>query len=126
MSYEMLIRTLPEVQKVCWDLVVCVEAHRVKNSMIKTSSSLGQLACRRKLLLTGTPVQNDLGEYFSLVDVACPGLLGTRAKFKAVETMVELGRHPEASQEQQEEGGLAIERLGESTRQIIIRRTSDR
>ena len=52
MSYEMLIRTLPEVQKICWDLVVCDEAHRMKNSMIKTSSSLGQLACRRKLLLT--------------------------------------------------------------------------
>ena len=126
MSCEMLVRTLPEVQKICWDLVVCDEAHKMKNSMIKTSSSLGQQACRRKLLLTGTPVQNDLGEYFSLVDVSCPGLLGTRAKFKEVETMVELGRHPEASQEQQEEGGLAIERLGESTRQIIIRRTSDR
>ena len=56
----------------------------MKNSMIKTSSSLGKLACRRKLLLTGTPVQNDLGEYFSLVDIACPGLLGTRLKFKEV------------------------------------------
>jgi DNA repair and recombination protein RAD54B len=62
MSYEMLVRTLPEVQTICWDLVVCDEAHRMKNSMIKTSSSLGKLACRRKLLLTGTPVQNDLGE----------------------------------------------------------------
>jgi SNF2 family DNA or RNA helicase len=58
MFYEMLVRTLPEVQTICWDLVVCDEAHR----MIKTSSSLGKLACRRKLLLTGTPVQNDLGE----------------------------------------------------------------
>merc|ERR1719318_1078622 len=67
----------------------------MKNSMIKTSSSLGQLACRRKLLLTGTPVQNDLG------------------------------RQPEASQEQQEDGRFAMERLGESTRQIILRRTSD-
>ena len=57
MFYEMLVRTLPEVQTICWDLVVCDEAHR----MIKTSSSLGKLACRRKLLLTGTPVQNDLG-----------------------------------------------------------------
>eukprot|EP00092_Neocalanus_flemingeri_P023094 GFUD01025040.1.p1 GENE.GFUD01025040.1~~GFUD01025040.1.p1 ORF type:complete len:925 (+),score=337.10 GFUD01025040.1:29-2803(+) len=125
MSYEMLVRTLAEVQKISWDLVVCDEAHRMKNSMIKTSCSLGQLSCKRKLLLTGTPVQNDLGEYFSLVDAACPGLLGTRAKFRLVEAMVELGRQPEASQEQQEEGRLAMEQLGESTRQIILRRTSD-
>merc|ERR1719318_2509488 len=39
--------------------------------------------------------------------------------------MVELGRQPEASQEQQEDGRFAMERLGESTRQIILRRTSD-
>jgi len=125
MSYEMLVRTLPEVQKISWDLVVCDEAHRMKNSTIKTSHSLGQIACRRKLLLTGTPVQNDLGEYFNLVDAACPGLLGTRAKFKEVESMVELGRQPEASNEQQEEGRIAMERLGASTKQIILRRTSD-
>ena len=73
MSYEMLVRTLAEVQKICWALVVCDEAHRMKTSMIKTSSKLGQMACRRKLLLTGTHVQNDLWEYFGLVDVACPG-----------------------------------------------------
>ena len=37
MFYEMLVRTLPEVQTICWDLVVCDEAHRMKNSMIKTT-----------------------------------------------------------------------------------------
>jgi SNF2 family DNA or RNA helicase len=57
------------------------------------------------------------------VDVSCPGLFGT--KFKEAETMVELGRQPEASQEQQEDKRFAMERLGESTRQIILRRTSD-
>ena len=42
MSHEMLIRTLPEVQKICWDLVVCDENHRMKNIMIKTEWDDGQ------------------------------------------------------------------------------------
>jgi len=125
LSYEMLVRTLPEVKKISWGLVVCDEAHRMKNSEIKTSSSLAQLPCKKKLLLTGTPVQNDLGEYYSLVDAACPGVLGTRAKFRELEAKVERGRQPDASQEEQEEGISAMESLGEATKQIILRRTSD-
>jgi len=125
LSYDMLVRTLSEIEKINWDLVVCDEAHRMKNSTIKTSSSLNQLTCRRKLLLTGTPVQNDLGEYYSLVDAACPGVLGTRANFREVETKVDQGRQPGASVEEQEMGRLAMESLGDSTKQIILRRTSD-
>ena len=60
-----------------------------------------------------------------MVDVACPGLLGTTTKFKDVKTMMELGRQPEASQVQRKDRRFAMERLGESTRQIIIWRTSD-
>jgi len=125
LSYEMLVRTLSEVKKISWGLVVCDEAHRMKNSEIKTSSSLAQLTCKKKLLLTGTPVQNDLGEYYSLVDAACPGVLGTRAKFREVEAKVERGRQPDASQEEQDQGRFAMESLGEATKQIILRRTSD-
>ena len=54
MSYEMLVRAEEEVKGVRWDLIVCDEAHRLKNSEIKTSSSLARLSCTRKLLLTGT------------------------------------------------------------------------
>ena len=59
----------------------------------EVDTMVGQLACRRKLQLTGTPVQNDLGDYFNLV--------------KEVEIIVE--------------GKLAMQRLVESTRQIILR-----
>jgi len=73
LSYEMLVRAEAEVKRIGWDFIVCDEAHRMKNAAIKTSSALAGLACKRKLLLTGTPIQNDLGEFYNLLELACPG-----------------------------------------------------
>ena len=126
LSYEMLVRTASELAQVSWDLVVCDEAHRMKNATIKTSSCLAQIQCPRKLLLTGTPVQNDLGEFYNLVDLACPGALGSRAKFsREIESRVDASRQPEASLEDIEDGEVAIEKLKNLTNFVILRRTSD-
>ena len=126
LSYEMLVRTVSSLTQLHWDLVVCDEAHRLKNSSIKTATSLTQLQCGRKLLLTGTPVQNDLGEFFNLVNLACPGTLGSKAMFsKQIESKIEASRQPDASIEQLEEGEEALEKLHNITNLIILRRTSE-
>ena len=126
LSYEMLVRTAAELLAVSWDLVVCDEAHRMKNNTIKTSSCLAQIPCARKLLLTGTPVQNDLGEFYNLVELACPGILGTRAQFsKNIESRVEASRQPDATVEELEEGEMAMEEMNKITNYVILRRTSD-
>lgn len=44
------------------DLLICDEAHRLKNDATLTSRALGGLACRRRVLLSGTPMQNHLDE----------------------------------------------------------------
>ena len=126
LSYELLVRTLPELLTISWDLVVCDEAHRMKNSAIKTSSSLAKLPCERRLLLTGTPVQNDLGEFYSLVDLACPGILGSRAAFgREIEAVVERSRQPDASEEELEDGKEAMATLNKVTKCVLLRRTGD-
>ena len=126
LSYEMLVRTISELLTISWDLVVCDEAHRMKNSAIKTSSCLAKVPCERKLLLTGTPVQNDLGEFYSLVDLACPGILGSRAAFsREIETVVERSRQPDASEEEQEDGQTAMATLNKVTKSVLLRRTGD-
>ena len=125
-SYEMMVRTLEDLKKVTWDLVVCDEAHRLKNNDTKASGSLAKLPCRRRVLLTGTPIQNDLGEFYSLVEAVCPGLLGSRQSFhKSVEIPVEAGRQPSASKEEKKKGRDVMEALELATKQIVLRRTQE-
>lgn len=58
------------------DLLICDEAHRLKNDKTLTTQALAGLACRRRVLLSGTPMQNDLDEFWSMVDFTNPGALG--------------------------------------------------
>ncbi|KAH8061094.1 hypothetical protein JL722_4390 [Aureococcus anophagefferens] len=58
------------------DLIICDEAHRLKNQDAQTSQALASLACRRRVLLSGTPMQNDLVEFFSMANFTNPGIFG--------------------------------------------------
>eukprot|EP00927_Polykrikos_kofoidii_P002535 TRINITY_DN11011_c0_g1_i3.p1 TRINITY_DN11011_c0_g1~~TRINITY_DN11011_c0_g1_i3.p1 ORF type:complete len:1682 (+),score=369.33 TRINITY_DN11011_c0_g1_i3:164-5047(+) len=64
-----------------WDIVVCDEAHRMKNISTLLGKSLRRLRANCRILLTGTPVQNALQDLWSLMDFAQPGLLGNHATF---------------------------------------------
>ncbi|CAE7227557.1 ercc6l [Symbiodinium sp. CCMP2592] len=64
-----------------WDLVVCDEAHRMKNMSSLLAKSLRKLKSSCRILLTGTPVQNALQDLWALMDFAQPGLLGNHATF---------------------------------------------
>lgn len=57
------------------DLLICDEAHRLKNGQTQTSLALSSLNCRKRVLLTGTPMQNDLEEFFAMVNFTNPGVL---------------------------------------------------
>lgn len=64
-----------------WDAVLLDESHRAKNPKTKLYGALLQLRARTRVLVTGTPVQNNLLELHALFDLACPGLLGDRRFF---------------------------------------------
>ncbi|KZS20385.1 putative RAD54B meiotic recombination protein [Daphnia magna] len=78
-SYKMLVRCFDEVglQLFNFDLVVCDGVHRLKNAGNKTSSSLSPLNTNRKVLLSGTPVQNDLKQFFTVADFVNSCILGS-------------------------------------------------
>jgi DNA repair and recombination RAD54-like protein len=54
----------------------CAQAHRLKNDATRINRALDSLPCRRRVLLTGTPMQNKLEEFFAMVDFCNPGALG--------------------------------------------------
>lgn len=73
----MFMRCIDDIQKIKFSLIICDEAHRLKNSTIKTSTLITSLGVPKIILLTGTPIQNNLEEFYTLADLANPGILGT-------------------------------------------------
>ncbi len=65
-----------------WSLVILDEAQAIKNATSAQSRSIKKLPARGRIVMTGTPVENHLGDLWSLFDFCSPGLLGSAAQFK--------------------------------------------
>eukprot|EP00064_Thunnus_orientalis_P003083 superscaffoldBa00000245_g3091 len=125
-SYEMLLRCLEQVQKVEFGLVICDEGHRLKNSSIKTSSALSSLSCNRRVILTGTPVQNDLQEFYAIIEFVNPGILGSSTAYRKVyEEPILRSRQPSCSEEERDLGEERAAELSRLTGMFILRRTQE-
>ena len=79
-SYGTLVRTRALIT-IPWDLAVLDEAQAIKNPGAKQTRAVKQLDARARIALTGTPVENRLGDLWSIFDFIDPGLLGTSLEF---------------------------------------------
>ena len=79
-SYGLLSRQ-KVLHSIDWQLVIADEAQALKNPGTRQSKAAKQLKAQSKIALTGTPIENRLGDLWSLFDFITPGLLGTQTRF---------------------------------------------
>lgn len=80
-TYPLLARDADELTARPWHMVILDEAQYVKNPVTSTAKALRMLEARHRLALSGTPLENHLGELWALFDFVSPGFLGDRAAF---------------------------------------------
>jgi non-specific serine/threonine protein kinase len=79
-SYGFVART-PWFETVPWRLVILDEAQAIKNPAAKQTRSVKKLKAEARIALTGTPIENRLGDLWSIFDFINPGLLGSSTAF---------------------------------------------
>jgi SNF2 family DNA or RNA helicase len=80
-TYGLLQTEVERIGKIQWAMAVLDEAHAIKNTQTKSSKAAMSIVSDFKLALTGTPIQNHLGELWNLFNFCNPGLLGTLTQF---------------------------------------------
>ena len=107
------------------DLLICDEAHKLKNSKTSTYISLDEQSCMRRILLSGTPLQNNLDEFYAMINFTNRQVLGDRKMFrKYYEQPILAGREPMADDEEQTLGMERSAELSAIVNQFVLRRTN--
>ena len=82
-TYGTAVRDIAALEQVEWDKVILDEAQAIKNPASETAQQLRRLQARTRVALTGTPIENGLGDLWAIMDFTNPGLVGNRAAFIA-------------------------------------------
>eukprot|EP01018_Ginkgo_biloba_P028641 Gb_26709 [translate_table: standard] len=80
-TYEFIMRDRAKLSKVDWKYLIIDEAQRMKDRQSRLSRDLDRFQCQRRLLLTGTPLQNDLQELWSLLNLLLPEVFDNHKAF---------------------------------------------
>lgn len=96
-SYGVLLRDIKAMSQIPFETIILDEAHFIKNNITATYKSVCRLDGRFRICLTGTPLENHLGELKNLFDFLMPGYLGSDEYFKKNFLVpIEAGSQPES------------------------------
>ena len=116
-SYGLLSNGGTELSSKEWNIICLDEAHQIKNRFTKASEAAMSLVGKSRLILTGTPVQNNVAELWNLMQFINPGLLGTFKGFS--EKFAGLSSRKDELREK------SMDQLRAMTQPFILRRTKD-
>ncbi|KAF8359152.1 isw-1 [Pristionchus pacificus] len=80
-SYEMILKEKSTLKKFVWKYIIIDEAHRIKNEKSKLSEFIRLFKSKNRLLLTGTPLQNNLHELWALLNILLPDIFASSDDF---------------------------------------------
>ncbi len=119
-SYALLPRDMDAYSSQLFELIALDEAQHIKNAKTQIGQSVRKLNSHQRLCLSGTPVENHLGELWSLMDFLMPDLLGSHEEFnEQYRTPIEKQGKQNQGQSQSRAAELLAKRIGP----LILRRT---
>ncbi len=110
-TYGLVRKDIDKLKDIQFDVIIFDEAQAIKNIYADTTGAVRQLKANFKLAMTGTPLENHIGEYYSIIDLTTPGLLGDFDSFKP---LIKQDVSP------------SLDMLIKRTRPFVLRRTKDK
>jgi SNF2 family DNA or RNA helicase len=114
-TYPMVARDRDDLATIPLHLIVLDEAHAIKNITSQASEAVRKLDARHRVCLSGTPIENHLGELWSLLDFLNPGLLGSAQDFQM--------QYRQPIEDKSDR--VKLQQLRDRVRPFILRRTKD-
>lgn len=125
-SYDVVRNDIDFFKNIKFNYCILDEGHVIKNGKTKLSKAIKQIAANFRLILSGTPIQNNVLELWSLFDFLMPGFLGTERQFAArYGKPILASRDAKSSSREQEAGVLAMEALHRQVLPFLLRRMKE-
>ncbi|UZJ56627.1 hypothetical protein CBS101457_005947 [Exobasidium rhododendri] len=126
MSYETLRNDIETLSKWNWFYCILDEGHVIKNSKTKTTKAVKMIRASHRLLLSGTPIQNNVLELWSLFDFLMPGFLGNEGQFmERYGRPILASRDSKVTAKEHERASLALEALHKQVLPFLLRRMKE-
>lgn len=109
-----------------WDLMIMDEGHKLKNTRAQLRQKIDSIPAKMRLIITGTPIQNNLLELHSLFTLVCPNLLGSLKEFQEqFAKPIVRGTDRNATQRERENAAIVSESLRKTYAPFMLRRTKE-
>ncbi|ORX49409.1 hypothetical protein DM01DRAFT_355501 [Hesseltinella vesiculosa] len=126
MSYDIIRNDIDVLQPIFWNYCILDEGHIIKNGKTKITKAIKNLQSNHRLILSGTPIQNNVLELWSLFDFLMPGFLGSEKTFnERFSKPILASRDSKSSSKEQEAGALALEALHKQVLPFLLRRLKE-
>ncbi|SPO38981.1 related to MOT1 - transcriptional accessory protein [Pseudozyma flocculosa] len=126
MSYDVVRNDIAALSQLSWNYCILDEGHVIRSAKTKTTRAVKMIRAHHRLILSGTPIQNNVLELWSLFDFLMPGFLGTEKAFhdKFGKPII-ASRDGKLSSREQEAAALALEALHKQVLPFLLRRLKE-